>query len=61
MFIGVFIGTVVGAIAGFIGGFTDNFLMRIVDVMLSLPLLFVILVDRATSSAAARARLCSSC
>ena len=44
MFIGVFIGTVVGAIAGFIGGFTDNLLMRIVDVMLSLPLLFVILV-----------------
>ena len=44
MFLGVFIGTVVGAISGFIGGFTDNFLMRIVDVMLSLPLLFVILV-----------------
>jgi peptide/nickel transport system permease protein len=44
MLIGVLIGTVVGAISGFIGGFTDNLLMRIVDVMLSLPLLFVILV-----------------
>jgi peptide/nickel transport system permease protein len=44
MFIGVIIGTVVGSIAGYLGGFIDNLLMRIVDVMLSLPLLFVILV-----------------
>jgi peptide/nickel transport system permease protein len=44
MAIGVTIGTVVGAIAGYVGGFVDNLLMRIVDVMLSLPLLFVILV-----------------
>jgi peptide/nickel transport system permease protein len=44
MFIGVFIGTIVGSIAGYLGGFVDNILMRIVDVMLSLPLLFVILV-----------------
>ena len=44
MFIGVFIGTIVGSIAGFVGGFIDNLLMRIVDVMLSLPILFVILV-----------------
>ena len=44
MFIGVFIGTIVGTIAGFFGGIADNLLMRVVDVMLSLPLLFVILV-----------------
>ncbi len=44
MFIGVFIGTIVGSVAGYLGGFADNVLMRIVDVMLSLPLLFVILV-----------------
>ena len=44
MLIGVFIGTIVGAIAGFLGGWLDNVLMRVVDVMLSLPLLFVILV-----------------
>jgi peptide/nickel transport system permease protein len=44
MAIGVVIGTVVGAIAGYLGGFIDNLLMRIVDVMLSLPILFVILV-----------------
>jgi peptide/nickel transport system permease protein len=44
MFIGVIIGTIVGSIAGYLGGFVDNLLMRIVDVMLSLPILFVILV-----------------
>ena len=44
MAIGVLIGTVLGALAGYLGGFIDNVLMRIVDVMLSLPLLFVILV-----------------
>jgi peptide/nickel transport system permease protein len=44
MAIGVLIGTIVGAISGFLGGIVDNFLMRIVDIMLSLPLLFVILV-----------------
>jgi peptide/nickel transport system permease protein len=44
MILGVLIGTIVGAISGFIGGFVDNLLMRIVDVMLSLPILFVILV-----------------
>jgi peptide/nickel transport system permease protein len=44
MFIGVIIGTIVGSIAGYAGGFLDNILMRVVDVMLSLPLLFVILV-----------------
>jgi len=44
MLIGVFVGTIVGTIAGFFGGIADNLLMRVVDVMLSLPLLFVILV-----------------
>jgi peptide/nickel transport system permease protein len=44
MAIGVLIGTIVGAIAGFAGGIVDNLLMRFVDVMLSLPTLFVILV-----------------
>ncbi len=44
MAIGVVIGTIVGSLAGYLGGLVDNILMRIVDVMLSLPLLFVILV-----------------
>lgn len=44
MIIGVVLGTIIGSIAGYVGGFLDNLLMRIVDVFLSLPLLFVILV-----------------
>jgi peptide/nickel transport system permease protein len=44
MLIGVALGTIVGSVAGYAGGFVDNLLMRVVDVMLSLPLLFVILV-----------------
>src|SRR5579875_604728 len=38
------IGTLVGAVAGLLGGFIDAVLMRIVDVLLSIPLLFVILI-----------------
>src|SRR5258705_174357 len=40
----LFIVAIIGSIAGYVGGFVDNILMRAVDVMLSLPLLFVILV-----------------
>jgi peptide/nickel transport system permease protein len=38
------IGTIVGGFAGYFGGLLDNVLMRIVDVMLSIPILFVIIV-----------------
>jgi peptide/nickel transport system permease protein len=38
------VGTLVGAVAGLLGGVVDGFLMRIVDVLLSLPLLFVVLI-----------------
>src|SRR4029079_8442141 len=44
MMIGVLIGTIVGSISGFMGGIVDSALCRVVDVMLSLPTLFVILV-----------------
>jgi peptide/nickel transport system permease protein len=44
MAIGVTVGTIVGAVSGYLGGFIDNLLMRVVDVFLSLPTLFVILV-----------------
>lgn len=39
-----FIGTLVGAVAGYMGGWVDNLLMRLVDVILSLPFLFLILL-----------------
>lgn len=38
------IGTLVGSIAGYAGGWLDNLLMRLVDVVLSLPVLFIILM-----------------
>ena len=38
------IGVTVGSIAGYFGGWVDNVLMRIVDVVLSLPYLFLILL-----------------
>ncbi|MUT64328.1 ABC transporter permease [Paenibacillus sp. NEAU-GSW1] len=37
----VLIGTIVGAISGYFGGFIDTCFMRIVDVMNSVPLLFL--------------------
>lgn len=42
--VGAIIGSIVGGVAGYFGGWVDNLLMRIVDVLLSLPLLFLILV-----------------
>jgi peptide/nickel transport system permease protein len=42
--ISVLIGTIWGGVAGYFGGFLDTVMMRIVDAILSLPLLFVILV-----------------
>jgi peptide/nickel transport system permease protein len=38
------IGAIVGGVAGYFGGWVDNLLMRLVDVMLSLPTLFVIIL-----------------
>jgi oligopeptide transport system permease protein len=38
------IGVTYGALAGFVGGRTDGFMMRFVDVMYSLPLLFFIII-----------------
>ena len=40
----VLIGVFIGSLAGYLGGWMDNLLMRFVDVMLSLPALFVILM-----------------
>jgi peptide/nickel transport system permease protein len=39
----VFIGVTVGAVAGYAGGWVDNLLMRLVDIALSMPALFIII------------------
>jgi peptide/nickel transport system permease protein len=44
MVISVTIGTAIGAIAGYFGGRADGFLMRVVDLFLAIPFLFVVLV-----------------
>jgi ABC-type dipeptide/oligopeptide/nickel transport system permease subunit len=42
--IAIVVGALVGAIAGLAGGIIDSILMRVVDVFLSIPLLFVALI-----------------
>ncbi len=39
----IFIGTIVGAVAGYYGGKIDAFLMRVVDVFLAFPSLFLLI------------------
>jgi ABC-type dipeptide/oligopeptide/nickel transport system permease subunit len=43
-FIGIGIGTIWGALSGLIGGIVDSGMMRVVDVFLSVPFLFVVLI-----------------
>ena len=38
------IGTLYGAVSGLVGGIVDGFLMRIVDILLSIPPLFIFLI-----------------
>jgi peptide/nickel transport system permease protein len=42
--IATFIGTLIGGIAGYFGGWLDTILMRIVDALLAMPLIYLILV-----------------
>lgn len=44
MGISVIVGTFVGALAGHFGGWIDNLLMRFVDVMLSFPTIFLLII-----------------
>jgi peptide/nickel transport system permease protein len=37
------VGTIYGAMAGFFGGWADSLLMRVVDVLLSIPVLFLLI------------------
>jgi len=43
-FVAALFGTIVGAVSGFYGGFTDNVLMRVTDVMLSIPDLPILII-----------------
>ncbi len=52
--ISVTIGTLVGSVSGFYGGILDNILMRIVDMMLSIPLLFLVIILAALLGAGIR-------
>ena len=43
-FVAITIGSLVGAVAGLAGGIIDSTLMRVVDVFLSVPFLFIVLI-----------------
>jgi len=43
-FVAIVIGTLWGAVSGLVGGVVDSALMRVVDVFLSVPFLFVVLI-----------------
>ena len=42
--LGIIIGAIYGSVAGLVGGIVDSVMMRVVDVFLSIPFLFVVLI-----------------
>ena len=42
--IAVIVGTIYGAVAGYVGGRTDQFMMRLVDILMSIPFMFVLIL-----------------
>lgn len=42
--ISVVVGTLYGAVAGYVGGRADNIMMRIVDILMSIPYMFVLII-----------------
>ncbi len=42
--VGIAIGTVIGALAGYYGGMVDNILMRITDLFIALPRIFMLII-----------------
>jgi oligopeptide transport system permease protein len=43
-FIAVVVGTLYGAISGYVGGRTDQIMMRIVDILIAVPFMFVVIL-----------------
>jgi oligopeptide transport system permease protein len=43
-FVAVIVGTLYGAVAGYTGGRVDNFMMRLVDILMSIPYMFVLII-----------------
>ena len=43
-FIAIIVGALFGAVSGLVGGFADSAMMRVVDVFLSVPFLFIVLI-----------------
>jgi len=44
MLISTIIGTIIGAISGYLGGRIDNLIMRTIDILMSIPTFFLILI-----------------
>lgn len=42
--VAVFVGTLYGAVAGYMGGRVDNYMMRFVDILMSIPYMFVLII-----------------
>jgi oligopeptide transport system permease protein len=42
--ISVIVGTIYGAVSGYVGGRTDQIMMRIVDILLAIPFMFVLIL-----------------
>ncbi len=47
MSVSIIIGTVVGAISGYVGGILDSIIMRIIDMLMCIPIFFLILIANA--------------
>jgi len=43
-FVAVIVGTLYGAISGYVGGRTDQIMMRIVDILMAIPFMFVLIL-----------------
>lgn len=44
MLLGIIVGTVIGGISGYVGGYVDAMIMRLVDIFISFPSLFLLIM-----------------